>query len=335
MMDSDLSLEFLRVVEQAAIACAHTMGQGDRHKSDQVAVEAMRRDAGQRADRRHDRHRRGRARRGADALHRREGRPRRAAGRGAGRRDCPRSTSPSIRSRGRTCARPARRTRSRCWRRRTAAACCTRPTSTWRSSWSGRARSTPSSLDAPGRRQPARPSRSASTATSRISSSSCSIAPRHEKLIADIRATGARIRLIGDGDLSAGIAAAVVGTRRARGDGDRRRARGRADGGGHALPERRDLRAARRDASRSTRSAAARWASRTSSGSTRSKDLASGETIIFAATGVTDGDADEGRPVLRRRHPHEFGRHAEQPAPDPLHRQHSRRGIHETVRIRF
>jgi fructose-1,6-bisphosphatase class II len=41
-MDADLSLEFLRVVEQAAIACAHTMGQGDRHKSDQVAVEAMR-----------------------------------------------------------------------------------------------------------------------------------------------------------------------------------------------------------------------------------------------------------------------------------------------------
>src|SRR5712691_2041153 len=41
-MDSDLSLEFLRVVEQAAIACAHTMGQGDRHKSDQDAVAAMR-----------------------------------------------------------------------------------------------------------------------------------------------------------------------------------------------------------------------------------------------------------------------------------------------------
>ncbi len=39
---TDLSLDFLRVVEQAAIACAHTMGQGDRHKSDQVAVEAMR-----------------------------------------------------------------------------------------------------------------------------------------------------------------------------------------------------------------------------------------------------------------------------------------------------
>jgi fructose-1,6-bisphosphatase II / sedoheptulose-1,7-bisphosphatase len=41
-MDSDLSLDFLSVVEQAAIACAHTMGQGDRHKSDQAAVETMR-----------------------------------------------------------------------------------------------------------------------------------------------------------------------------------------------------------------------------------------------------------------------------------------------------
>jgi fructose-1,6-bisphosphatase class II len=41
-MNSDLSLDFLSVVEQAAIACAHTMGQGDRHKSDQVAVETMR-----------------------------------------------------------------------------------------------------------------------------------------------------------------------------------------------------------------------------------------------------------------------------------------------------
>jgi fructose-1,6-bisphosphatase II len=36
--------------------------------------------------------------------------------------------------------------------------------------------------------------------------------PRHKKLISDIRAAGARIRLIGDGDLSAGITAAVVGT---------------------------------------------------------------------------------------------------------------------------
>src|SRR5436853_707186 len=36
--------------------------------------------------------------------------------------------------------------------------------------------------------------------------------PRHEKLISDIRKAGARIKLITDGDLSAGIAAAVIGT---------------------------------------------------------------------------------------------------------------------------
>src|SRR5205814_5364235 len=33
--------------------------------------------------------------------------------------------------------------------------------------------------------------------------------PRHEKLMEDIRSAGARIRLISDGDLSAGISAAV------------------------------------------------------------------------------------------------------------------------------
>jgi len=42
-MSIALSLELTRVVEQAAIACAHTMGQGDRHGSDKAAVEAMRR----------------------------------------------------------------------------------------------------------------------------------------------------------------------------------------------------------------------------------------------------------------------------------------------------
>ena len=36
--------------------------------------------------------------------------------------------------------------------------------------------------------------------------------PRHDQLIEDIRSAGARIRLIGDGDLSAGIAVAVRGT---------------------------------------------------------------------------------------------------------------------------
>src|ERR1041384_4936303 len=39
----DLSLEMLRVVEEAAIASARTMGMGDGKLSDQAAVESMRR----------------------------------------------------------------------------------------------------------------------------------------------------------------------------------------------------------------------------------------------------------------------------------------------------
>jgi fructose-1,6-bisphosphatase II len=42
MIQADLPLEFVRVVERAAIAAARTMGQGDRKGSDHVAVEAMR-----------------------------------------------------------------------------------------------------------------------------------------------------------------------------------------------------------------------------------------------------------------------------------------------------
>jgi fructose-1,6-bisphosphatase class II len=41
-VEGTISREFLRVVEEAAIAAARTMGQGDRHRSDDVAVEAMR-----------------------------------------------------------------------------------------------------------------------------------------------------------------------------------------------------------------------------------------------------------------------------------------------------
>src|SRR5213075_2334694 len=112
--------------------------------------------------------------------------------------------------------------------------------------------------------------------------------PRHERLIADIRASGARIRLIGDGDLSAGISAAVIGS------------------GVHAVmgiggaPEGVLTAAAMRclngeiyarlvikkpeDEQRS-RAMGIADPHRVYS----SKDLASGDNIIFAATGVTDG----------------------------------------------
>src|SRR2546421_3104930 len=41
-LEFELALEFVRVVEEAAIASAKTMGQGDRKHADHVAVEAMR-----------------------------------------------------------------------------------------------------------------------------------------------------------------------------------------------------------------------------------------------------------------------------------------------------
>ena len=117
--------------------------------------------------------------------------------------------------------------------------------------------------------------------------------PRHEKLIADIRATGARIRLIGDGDLSAGITAAVVGS------------------GVHAVmgiggaPEGVITAAAMRCLggeiyARLVVSTPEHEQRCRAMGITdfkkiyRSRDLASGNNIVFAATGVTDGTLMKG-----------------------------------------
>ena len=117
--------------------------------------------------------------------------------------------------------------------------------------------------------------------------------PRHERLIADIRATGARIKLISDGDLSAGIAAAVAGS------------------GIHAVmgiggaPEGVLTAAAMRCLNGEI---FARLVVRTPEDEARcqamgitdvkrmytSLDLASSDSLIFAATGVTDGDLLKG-----------------------------------------
>jgi len=111
--------------------------------------------------------------------------------------------------------------------------------------------------------------------------------PRHEKLIADIRAAGARIRLIGDGDLSAGIAAAVIGTgvHAVMGSG------GAPEGvitaaairclngymlGRLVVKSDQDERLARMGIKDKNRIYEA-------------EDLAPGKQLIFAATGVTDG----------------------------------------------
>jgi fructose-1,6-bisphosphatase class II len=117
--------------------------------------------------------------------------------------------------------------------------------------------------------------------------------PRHAQLIEDIRATGARIRLIGDGDLSAGIAAAVVGS------------------GVHAVmgiggaPEGVLTAAAMRCLNGeifarlmvTTPEHEARCRAMGITDFKRvytSRDLASGDDIIFAATGVTEGTLMKG-----------------------------------------
>ena len=258
-MDSDLSLEFLRVVEQAAIACAHTMGQGDGHKSDQAAVEAMRQCARHRADRRHDRHRRRRARRGADAVHRREGRARRAT------RRRPSASCPKVD----IAVDPLEGTNL----------CATgapNAMAVLAASDEGGLLHAPDlymeklvvGAEREARRQPRRAGRATTSRRSPVARRDVEDLvvivldrPRHETLIAEIRATGARIRLIRDGDLVGRHCRRGRRQRRARGDGHRRRAGRRADRGGDALPERRDLRAAGGQEAASTRSAAARWAS--------------------------------------------------------------------------
>ena len=112
--------------------------------------------------------------------------------------------------------------------------------------------------------------------------------PRHEKLIADIRAAGARIRLIGDGDLSAGIAAAVIGTgvHAVMGSGGAPEgvitaAAIRCLNGfmlGRLVINKPELE--ERIASMGIKDKKKIY---------RAEDLAPGEQLIFAATGVTDG----------------------------------------------
>lgn len=112
--------------------------------------------------------------------------------------------------------------------------------------------------------------------------------PRHEQLIADIRATGARIRLIGDGDLSAGIAAAVAGSgvHAVMGTGG-------APEGVLTAAAMRCLNGeifARLKVSTPEHEERCRAMGITDfSRIYRAADLAPGEHIVFAATGVTDG----------------------------------------------
>jgi fructose-1,6-bisphosphatase II / sedoheptulose-1,7-bisphosphatase len=286
-MDSNLSLEFLRVVEQAAIACAHTMGQGDRHKSDQVAVEAMRKvmdnvpidgtiviGEGERDE--------------APMLYIGEhvGQAHALDGHG------PAGGFPQVD----IAVDPLEGTNL----------CATgAPNAIAVLAASNRGGLLhapdlymeklvvgPSSKDAVSLDAPVHDNLKAiARCLGRQVEDLVVIVldrPRHEKLIEDIRATGARIRLIGDGDLSAGIAAAVVGTgvHAVMGTGG-------APEGVLTAAAMRCLNGeifARLVINKPEHQERCRAMGITDFKRVyRSKDLAPGERIIFAATGVTDG----------------------------------------------
>jgi fructose-1,6-bisphosphatase class II len=112
--------------------------------------------------------------------------------------------------------------------------------------------------------------------------------PRHERLIADIRKAGARIRLIGDGDLSAGISAAVVGTgvHAVMGTG------GAPEGVLTAAAMRclnGEIQAKLVLTKESDRERLKRMGIPDIERIYHTEDLAPGKSIIFAAAGVTDG----------------------------------------------
>lgn len=310
-MDSDLSLDFLRVVEQAAIACAHTMGEGDRHKSDQVAVEAMRREMdsvpidgtivigeGERdqapmlfigekvglAHREGDGHAYPQVDIAVDPL---EGTNLCATG-------APNALAVLAASE--------------------AGGLLHAPDLYMEKLVVGPSSRDVIDLDAPVRFN----LRAIAQALSRRVEDLVVIVldrPRHERLIEEIRSAGARIRLIGDGDLSAGIAAAVVGS------------------GAHAVmgiggaPEGVLTAAAMRclngeifarlvidtpEHEERCRLMGIRDFKKVY----RSRDLASGERIIFAAAGVTDGTLMRGvrffgegtrtTSVIMQTHPHQI-----------------------------
>lgn len=310
-MNSDLSLDFLRVVEQAAIACAQTMGQGDRHKSDQAAVEAMRREMDSvPID-------------GTIVI-------------GEGERD----EAPMLYI-GEKVGMGAKAHNSRPYPQVDIAVdplegtnlCATGSPNAMAvlaaSEHGGLLHAPdlymeklvvgPSSkevvdLDAPVRFN----LRAIAQALGRRVEELVVIVldrPRHEELIAEIRETGARIRLISDGDLSAGIAAAVVGSgvHAVMGTGG-------APEGVLTAAAMRCLNGeifARLVVGKPEHEERCRGMGITDFKKVyRSKDLACGERIIFAATGVTDGTLMKGvrsfgdgirtMSLIMQTHPHQI-----------------------------
>jgi fructose-1,6-bisphosphatase II len=209
-MEPDLSLEFLRVVEQAAIACAHTMGQGDRHASDHAAVEAMRRvmdnvpidgtiviGEGERDE--------------APMLYIGEKVGMAHALRGGSASGFPQVDIAVDPLEGTNLCATGASNAIAVLAASTHGGLLHAPDLYMEKLVVGPSSKDQVSLDAPVHEN----LKAIARCLGRSVEDLVVIVldrPRHDKLIADIRATGARIRLIGDGDLSAGITAALVGT---------------------------------------------------------------------------------------------------------------------------
>ncbi len=117
--------------------------------------------------------------------------------------------------------------------------------------------------------------------------------PRHDALIAEVRQAGARIKLIGDGDLSAAISCAVSGTgvHAVMGIG------GAPEGVITAAAMRclgGEIQARFRYRNDAERERGARMGHGDEDRVYSTEDLAPGENLVFAATGVTAGDLLEG-----------------------------------------
>jgi fructose-1,6-bisphosphatase II len=117
--------------------------------------------------------------------------------------------------------------------------------------------------------------------------------PRHDDLIAEVRAAGARIQLIGDGDLSAAISCAVSGTgvHAVMGTG------GAPEGVITAAAMRclgGEIQARFRYRSDAERERGTAMGHGDEDRVYSTEDLAPGEELVFAATGVTAGDLLEG-----------------------------------------
>ena len=289
-MNSDLSLDFLRVVEQAAIACAHTMGQGDRHKSDQAAVEAMRAcmdsvpidgtiviGEGERDE--------------APMLYIGEkvGLAAREDGRGL---DLPKVDIAVDPLEGTNLCATGEPNAIAVLAASESGGLLHAPDLYMEKLVVGPSSKHAVSLDAP----VAQNLKAIARSLERDVEDLVVIVldrPRHEQLIADIRATGARIRLIGDGDLSAGIAAAVVGSgvHAVMGTGG-------APEGVLTAAAMRCLNGeifARLVVTKPEHEERSRAMGITDFKRIyTSKELASGSNVIFAATGVTDGTLMKG-----------------------------------------